>query len=273
MLPPEIVGKIISKTRLQYKKRRFEKCGFDKATKGYAEMMLKQEEALWDGTVQWIKSVLETLRTTIRRIDGHPNRWDTYEGGSSGNVPDKLLACWPRYWYEYDGMVPEFVLNENVCKEIAGDNEYSFQTGNDRSVELVLFRDEDLHPVLKGLQINVVEMYTVHNEQFENPVDTLVRSLEIRFLFSDGDVYRVDIDMQTSSDPDEFELCPLREVDGRSYSEKQNNKERHRNQDHLITIIKRLVTMEPAPYLQLRPKSFVKEFREHGLHEYGLLCW
>jgi hypothetical protein len=275
-LPPEIIGKIISKTRLQYNKRRFDNCGFDKNTVGYAEMMLKQEEVLWDGTVQWIKSVLEMLRTTIRRIDGHPNRWNA-DGGVSGNVPDKLLGCWPRYWHNEDDDVPpaNFVLNQTVCEQIATDCDYCFQAGtNDRSMELVLFRDQGLHPALKGLQMKVVERYTRHDEDFSAPVDTLVRSLEIYVFFLDKDVYRIDIDMETSTYPDQFDMYMSREKDGRSYTERRGDvKERHRNQDHLMMFIKRLVTMEPAPYLQWHPKKFRKEFREQGFYKYGCSCW
>lgn len=286
MLPPEIIGKILSKTRLQYNTRLFKECGFEKEITGYAETMLRGEEALWDGTVQWIKSILESLKTTIRRVDGHPNRWAFFDGAGSFNVPDKFLAVWPRYWYYEEGLTDDddeplttlrFVLNEDVCKQIAGDNEYCLRATNDTSVELVLFRDEDIHPVLKGLEVKVIEAYTVYNEEFHRPVDTYTRILEIRLAFSDGDVYSVSFTMQEHFYPDrlEFQLC--REKDGRSYTERRQTeaKERHRNQDHLLTFVKRLLTIEPAPYTRLHVSKyshsdFDKVFKEHGFYKYGL---
>ena len=162
--------KIISKTRLQYNTRLFKECGFEKEITGYAETMLRGEEALWDGTVQWIKSILESLKTTIRRVDGHPNRWPSRMATST--------AC----------LLP--------CRHTS-----TLIDSNSSSVER-----------------------------------------------------------------------------NRSYTERRQTgaKERRRNQDHLLTFVKRLLTIEPAPYTRLHVSKYndsPKYSRSTGFTSTGFLCF
>ena len=96
--------------------------------------------------------------------------------------------------------------------------------------------------------------------------------------FSDGDVYSVSFTMQAHIYPDrlEFQLC--REKDIRSYTERRQTgaKERRRNQDHLLTFVKRLLTIEPAPYTRLHVSKYndsPKYSRSTGFTSTGFLCF
>jgi len=265
-LPPEIVGKIICKTRLQYNKKRFDQCGFDEGVKGYADMCLKQEEALWDSTVDWIQAVLENVKTVIQRVDGHPNRWGMYDGSPMHNVPDKLLACWPRYWYCDEGFDEddlEFTLTEEICREIAGENEYCFQAVSDWKQQMVVFRDEQIHPLLKAARLKFVEEYTVHNEYYDNPPDVLERSLHIHLEFNVGDVYKIELSTERDEEP-EFFVIGIRKG--------KDKQDQERNLDHMLTFLRRLVVRMGAPYLVIKPTWYKKEFRAFGFRQLGFRC-
>ena len=202
-LPKELVGTILGMAGVPYNRKLCTDLGLNRDLLEYAGIALRERESRWAPLIDTFRTALERLSRHLKEREGRGNMFTSWDVNNHGAFcPDRLLAAWPRYWYQDEHFEDPEDFFEAYPSRL--DQEMADAVGNGTidttfTIENPLTRRLVVHgPEVDGWSVTLGFMESVDDRHgnAEGDMDALSRSMVLKMKKEDKVEIEIEIDTE-----------------------------------------------------------------------------